>query len=110
MGKNFRELEAKMSPERRARNAAAVREMLEEIALAELRETRNMTQEELAARLDVDQAAVSKMERRADMHLSTLSNVIRALGGKLQLRAEFPNGDVHRISLTARGRKARATG
>jgi transcriptional regulator with XRE-family HTH domain len=109
MAKNFRELEAKMAPERRARNAAATERMLEEIALAELRETRDLTQEELAARLDIDQAAVSKMEKRSDIHLSTLSNVVRALGGTLKLRAEFPNGDVHSISLTKK-RKARAPG
>jgi DNA-binding XRE family transcriptional regulator len=104
--RNFRELEVKMSPERRARIKAEADRMLKEIALAELREAKNITQEELAERLDVDQGAVSKMERRADMHLSTLSNVIRALGGKLELRAEFPDGDAYIVLLAGDSRHA----
>lgn len=66
MAKNFKELQAKMSPERRARNAAAAKKMVEEMPLDELREARELTQEQLARVLRVNQAAVSKMERRTD--------------------------------------------
>ena len=97
MAKNFKELQAMMSPERRARNEAAAAKMIDEMALDELREARDLTQEQLARLLHVNQAAVSKMERRADMYITTLQGVIKAMGGRLEIRAVFPNGVV-RIS------------
>jgi DNA-binding XRE family transcriptional regulator len=97
MAKNFKELQAKMLPERQARNEAAAAKMIDEMALDELREARDLTQEQLARLLHVNQAAVSKMERRADMYITTLQGVIKAMGGRLEIRAVFPNGVV-RIS------------
>jgi DNA-binding XRE family transcriptional regulator len=94
MAKNFKELQAKMSPERRARNEFAAAKMIDEMALDELREARDLTQEQLARLLHVNQAAVSKMERRADMYITTLQGVIKAMGGRLEIRAVFPNGVV----------------
>ena len=94
MAKNFKELQAKMSLERRARNEAAAAKMIDEMALDELREARELTQEQLARLLHVNQAAVSKMERRADMYITTLQEVIKAMGGRLEIRAVFPNGVV----------------
>ena len=86
-----------MSPERRARNESAAAKMIDEMALDELREARDLTQEQLARLLRVNQAAVSKMERRADMYITTLQGVVEAMGGRLEIRAVFPNGVV-RIS------------
>ena len=94
MAKYFKELQAKMSPERRARNAAVAAKMIEEMALDELREARDLTQEQLARLLHVNQAAVSKMERRADMYITSLQGMIKAMGGRLEIRAVFPNGVV----------------
>jgi hypothetical protein len=34
------------------------------------------------------------LERRADMYVSTLRNVVRAMGGDLEIIAHFPEGDV----------------
>ena len=34
------------------------------------------------------------MERRADMYITTLKGVIKAMGGRLEIRAVFPNGVV----------------
>jgi hypothetical protein len=34
------------------------------------------------------------MERRADMYISTLQSIIRAMGGQLKIEAEFPEGKV----------------
>jgi hypothetical protein len=34
------------------------------------------------------------------MYLSTLSDVIRAMGGQLELTAKFPSGEVHILTLT----------
>jgi len=87
MARNFRELEAKMSPESRARSDAKTKKMIAEMALDELREARELTQQHLANLLGINQAAVSKMERRADMYISTLQSMIRAMGGQLKIVA-----------------------
>ena len=96
MGKarNFSELRAKMSPESRARSEATAREMLVNMPLDELRAARNLTQEHLASILRIKQASVSKMERRTDMYIGTLSKFIEAMGGQLEIRAVFPDGSV----------------
>jgi transcriptional regulator with XRE-family HTH domain len=99
MARNFRELQEKMSPESRARSEARAQAMLKELPLSELREAQHLTQAELAKRLNIGQDAVSKLEHRADMYLSTLSDFIRAAGGTLELTARFPSGDVHLICL-----------
>lgn len=83
-----------MSPEAQARAKAKAQQMIAEMALDELREARALTQTELADILKINQAAVSKIERRADMYVSTLRNFIRALGGDLEIRARFPEGEV----------------
>jgi hypothetical protein len=97
MARNFKELEAKMSPERIARSKARVEQMIAEMPLDELRAARDLTQEHLAEILKVGQAAISKMERRSDMYISTLSHFVKAMGGYLEIRAVFPDGEV-RIS------------
>jgi predicted transcriptional regulator/DNA-binding XRE family transcriptional regulator len=50
-----------------------------------------ITQCNLAERLGVGQTALSHMEKRNDLLLSTLSAYINALGGKLQVAATFEN-------------------
>jgi transcriptional regulator with XRE-family HTH domain len=62
--------------------------------LDELREAREMTQVHLARILKVNQAAVSKMERRTDMYVSTLRDFVKAMGGELKITATFPDGVV----------------
>lgn len=71
-----------------------------EVTLRDLRTELNLTQEHLAGELGIRQAAVSKMERRSSRLLvSTLSEVVRAMGGTLVIQAVFPDGDVRRIRL-----------
>jgi DNA-binding transcriptional regulator YiaG len=94
VAKNFSTLRAKMSPEARARAQAKASIDMTEMALDEVREARAMTQEHLAKLLGIKQAAVSKMERRADMYVSTLQAMIKAMGGTLQILAVFPEGKV----------------
>lgn len=94
MAHKFSELVAKMSPEARARSEARAKQMLKEMPLDELRAARAITQENLAEVLGVTQATVSKIERRADMYVSTLGRFIQAMGGKLDVRAIFPEGEV----------------
>jgi len=94
MAKNFKGLVAKMSPEAQARVEAKTRVLLAEMALNELREAMNLTQESLAEALNVKQASISKMERRSDMYLSTLRKIIEAMGGTLEIVANMPDGAV----------------
>jgi transcriptional regulator with XRE-family HTH domain len=71
---------------------------VEEVALAmplnKLREAQSPTQASLATILGVNQGSVSKMEKRTDMYVSTLRNFIQAMGGQLQIKAIFPEGEV----------------
>lgn len=94
MAKNFRLLQTKMSPKARQRSEAKADRLIREMALDELRHARQMTQEQLAAQLKVKQPAIAKLERRADMYLSTLRSVIEGMGGELDVRAVFPDGSV----------------
>lgn len=94
MARNFKELRVKMSPESRARVEERVQHALQSMPLEELREARELTQTQLAQVLQVSQGAVSKVERRADMYISTLRSYVRAIGGDLQIRAVFPEGEV----------------
>jgi len=65
--------------------------------LSRLRAARHLTQEHLAGILHKDQSAISQMERRSDMYVRTLADFVKALGGELEIRANFPDGSV-RIS------------
>lgn len=64
------------------------------MALQELRQARQTTQVRLAKALNVNQAAVSKLERRTDMYISTLRSYVEAIGGKLDIIARFAEGSV----------------
>lgn len=63
----------------------------EEMSLQELRKTIGKTQTAVAKRLKVGQDAVSKLETRSDMQVSTLREFVEAMGGELELVARFPN-------------------
>jgi len=80
------------TPEERAKVAARTAELVEEeLTLRDLRQAQRMTQERMAELMGVEQENVSRLERRADLLLSTLSNYVAAMGGTLRLVAEFPN-------------------
>lgn len=92
--RSFKELTKAFSPERRARVANRVAELKAEMALHELRQARERSQEELARALKVNQPAVAKLEKRADMYVSNLRRYVEALGGQLEITARFPDGSV----------------
>ena len=102
MARNFKELEARMSPERLARAEMRAKEMMVDLLLSEIRKQVGLTQEELAASLKIKQPSMSKIESQDDMQISTLSRIIEALGGELELIAHLPGGDV-RLSQFHRG-------
>ena len=91
---SFSELTKDFTPERRQRIAEMKSELLDEMPLHELRRARALTQGDMAKMLNVNQPAVSKLEQRADIYVSSLRSYIEAVGGKLKIVAEFPEGQV----------------
>jgi hypothetical protein len=88
------------TPEERAKVAARTAELIaEELTLRDLRQAQHLTQERIAELMGVEQENVSRLERRADLLLSTLSSYVAAMGGKLRLIAEFPNRQPVAIAL-----------
>ena len=83
---------SQLSPERRAKiQVRADQLMAEELSLRDLRLARKLTQEKMAELLQIRQEGVSRIEKRSDLHLSTLRQVIQAMGGELRLIVEFPD-------------------
>jgi len=94
MAKPFKNLVDKMSRQSRERIRKRTAEMYSEMALQELRQAMNLTQQELAEVLKMNQAAISKLEHQSDMYVSTLRRFVAAMGGELRVVAHFPQGDV----------------
>ncbi len=94
---SFRKLRARMTPRQRVRAEARAKEMMAEMLLAEIRRSVGLTQQDLARSLGVTQPSLSKLEKQDDMHISTLRRLVEALGGRLEVVAHLPKGDI-RIS------------
>lgn len=91
----FSDLKKVWSDERRARNKSRKAGLaLEHTTLEQLRVALGLSQEELAQRLDVQQPAISKLTSRSDMRISTLRDLIEAMGGELHVTAKFPDRSV----------------
>jgi hypothetical protein len=58
--------------------------------------------------LRINQAGVSKIESRSDIFVSTLRKAIEAMGGKLDIRAKFPAGEVRIRQFGGLARKQRS--
>jgi predicted XRE-type DNA-binding protein len=92
--KNFNELVDKMSPASQKAIAEKARAMMAEMPLAELRQARKFSQVQIAEILKIQQPAVAKMEQRTDMYISSMRRFVEAMGGQLEIRAHFADGDV----------------
>lgn len=90
----WRELRNALPAERRARIEARAARTLEGMHLRELRRALQMSQVRVAEQLGIGQAAVSRLERRTDVYLSTLRNYVRALGGDLRIVATFGSSEI----------------
>lgn len=94
MTHKWRDIRGTFSPEQEAEIERRIKAAAEVMTLHQLREARKLTQVNLAKVLKVNQGAVSRMEKRTDMYVSTLRNFIQAMGGQLQVKAIFPEGEV----------------
>ena len=69
------------------------------VTLRELRAERNFSQTRLAELTGMHQPAVSRLEQKdvSSLVVGTLLAVIKAMGGKLVMQAEFPDGTVKKL-------------
>ena len=92
MGLNVEDIIAGLDPTRRRKVEEMAAELIaEEMTLRELRKARKLTQVRVARKLGINQDAVSRLEQRSDLLLSTLRRTVEAMGGSLSLIARFPD-------------------
>ncbi len=83
---------AGLDPERCRQIEERAKELIaEEMTLRELRKARKLTQASVARELGISQDAISRLEQRSDLLLSTLRRTVEAMGGTLSLIARFPD-------------------
>lgn len=88
MARNLDQILESLPDERRTKVARRAAEIA---TLKDLRQAVERTQEELATVLGVGQDSISRLEQRSDMLLSTLRRYVEAMGGTLELVAQFPD-------------------
>jgi len=89
---SLEEMLAKESEEfRQSVKQRAAELIAEELNLRELRRQRKLTQARLSKKLKIGQEGVSRIEKRADLYLSTLRSYVEGVGGKLSLIVQFPD-------------------
>jgi DNA-binding Xre family transcriptional regulator len=92
--RNFRQLIEAMPPARRQKIEKRFEESLAAMPLDELRKARELTQLQLAEIMGLQESEISKVEHRSDVSVSALAEYIEALGGRLEIRAVFPDRQV----------------
>lgn len=105
---SFAELRARMSPDAKAKAEAEALRLGEEMDLAEVRRALKLSQEEIGQTLQIGQGSVAKIEKRADMYVSTLRRFIEAMGGELEIVARFPDHTVKITNFSELSEKERA--
>jgi len=88
MAKKLSEVMAALPKARQQRIEARAMELA---TLKDLRQAAELTQDQMASLLGVGQDAISRLEKRSDMLLSTLRHYVESMGGRLELVARFPN-------------------
>ena len=94
MAKNFMDLHNARSTEAKERVKARVQRTLAKMPIQELQQARHLSQEQLANLLFMEPSSLSQLERGTDIYISTLRSYIEAMGGKLDIIANFPDGEV----------------
>ena len=83
---------ARAAEARRAKVEVRAQELKDQVeGLGELRRVAGKAQVEIASVLKVKQPSVSKIEKQADMYLSTLRSYVEAIGGQLDLIVRLPS-------------------
>ena len=103
MGRNLDDVVAALPEARRARVETRAQELKEQVE--------SKAQVEIASALNVKQPSVSKIEKQADMYLSTLRSYVEAVGGQLDLIVRLPSRAplrIERLGDVALGAAARS--
>ncbi len=91
MGRTIDEIIAQLPAEEQATIEARYQVLKQEVeGLRELRQIAGKAQADIATALNIKQPSVSKIEKQADMYLSTLRSYVEAIGGKLELTVKLP--------------------
>ena len=97
-GRNLNQIIAELPPERQERIEARYQELRQEVeGLRELRLIAGKAQADIATALKIKQPSVSKIEKQADMYLSTLRSYVEAIGGELELVVTLPQRPTMRL-------------
>ncbi len=89
---NLERIRKELSRARRKKVEARTAQLIaEEMTIQELRQARKLTEVHMAKALGIGQEGVSKLEKRADLMISTLRKTVEAMGGALRMVAEFPD-------------------
>ena len=92
MGRRLGDVIASLPQDRRERVEARFEMLKNEVeSLGELRRAAGKAQAEIASALKIQQPSVSKIEKQADMYLSTLKRYVEAVGGELELIVRLPS-------------------
>lgn len=111
MAKSFDELVKRTTTKKTRANAARrAQELLGELLLSEVRQLTGKSQQEIAQTLGMKQPSLSKLEKQADMQISTLRKIVKALGGELEVLARFPKGTVKIDQFDPSPRRSRRQG
>ncbi len=98
MGRRLDDIIAELPPDRRARIDARHERLREDVeSLRQLRRIAGKAQSEIASTLNIKQPSVSKIEKQADMYLSTLRSYVEAIGGELELVVKLPERPALRL-------------
>lgn len=85
-------LQEQFTPEQRTEISRMAKEKIASIRLKHVRKNQHVTQKALAQSMGLSQAALSELERRPNITLNVLQRYIEALGGRVEIRAIFPEG------------------
>jgi len=97
MGRPVSQVISALRP-RRQRIEKRRQELKQEVeGLRELRRIAGKAQIDIATALRIKQPSVSKIEKQADMYLSTLRGYVKAIGGELELVVRLPERPVARL-------------
>jgi hypothetical protein len=91
MSRNLKHFMAALPSEQQAAMDASYQDLKQEVeGLRELRQIAGKAQADIATALNIKQPSVSKIEKQADMYLSTLRSYVEAVGGNLELVVRLP--------------------
>lgn len=98
MGRTLNQVISELPSARQQRIERRYRELKQEVeSLRQLREIAGKAQADVATALKIKQPSVSKIEKQADMYLSTLRGYVEAVGGELELIVKLPRRPVLRL-------------